>query len=49
MSAESAADRHSRALLTGYFLGLGAIMAVWGARMPAVQQAAHLGDRKSVV
>nr|WP_051767351.1 MFS transporter [Streptomyces sp. NRRL S-37] len=29
-------------LLTGYFLGLGAIMAVWGARMPAVQQAAHL-------
>lgn len=43
MSAESAADRHSRALLTGYFLGLGAIMAVWGARMPAVQQAAHLG------
>ncbi|MGW4550256.1 MFS transporter [Streptomyces violaceorubidus] len=43
MSAVSAADRHSRALLTGYFLGLGAIMAVWGARMPAVQQAAHLG------
>ncbi|THC47373.1 hypothetical protein E7X58_28115 [Streptomyces sp. A1499] len=41
MSAESVADRHSRALLTGYFLGLGAIMAVWGARMPAVQQAAH--------
>ncbi|MET9866389.1 MFS transporter [Streptomyces sp. NPDC006386] len=43
MSAVSAADRHSRTLLTGYFLGLGAIMAVWGARMPAVQQAAHLG------
>ncbi|MGA4902872.1 MFS transporter [Streptomyces griseoincarnatus] len=42
MSAESGADRHSRMLLTGYFLGLGAIMAVWGARMPAVQQAAHL-------
>ncbi|MFC8853803.1 MFS transporter [Streptomyces sp. NPDC057144] len=39
---ESVSDRHSRALLTGYFLGLGAIMAVWGARMPAVQQAAHL-------
>ncbi|MFJ6529942.1 MFS transporter [Streptomyces longwoodensis] len=42
MSVVSAADRHSRVLLTGYFLGLGAIMAVWGARMPAVQQAAHL-------
>ncbi|KOT92730.1 MFS transporter [Streptomyces sp. NRRL F-4711] len=28
--------------MTGYFLGLGTIMAVWGARMPAVQQAAHL-------
>ncbi|MEF9902085.1 MFS transporter [Streptomyces sp. P9-A2] len=34
--------RRSRSLLTGYFFGLGAIMAVWGARMPAVQQAAHL-------
>ncbi len=43
MSVLSASDRHCRALLTGYFLGLGAIMAVWGARMPAVQQAAHLG------
>jgi predicted MFS family arabinose efflux permease len=43
VSVVSAADRHSRVLLTGYFLGLGAIMAVWGARMPAVQQAAHLG------
>ncbi|MEW1599387.1 MFS transporter [Streptomyces sp. NPDC093808] len=43
MNAVSAADRRSRTLLTGYFLGLGAIMAVWGARMPAVQQAAHLG------
>ncbi|MFE7810756.1 MFS transporter [Streptomyces sp. NPDC057433] len=43
MSAVSAADRQSRVLLTGYFLGLGAIMAVWGARMPAVQQGAHLG------
>jgi hypothetical protein len=42
VSVVSASDRHSRALLTGYFLGLGAIMAVWGARMPAVQQAAHL-------
>ncbi|GGS93097.1 MFS transporter [Streptomyces chromofuscus] len=34
--------RRSRGLLTGYFLGLGVVMAVWGARMPAVQQAAHL-------
>ncbi|MFI5795940.1 MFS transporter [Streptomyces sp. NPDC051677] len=35
-------DRRSRGLLTGYFLGLGVVMAIWGARMPAVQQAAHL-------
>ncbi|MGW7423587.1 MFS transporter [Streptomyces sp. NPDC054813] len=34
--------RRSRGLLTGYFLGLGAVMAVWGTRMPAVQQATHL-------
>ncbi|MDX2821057.1 MFS transporter [Streptomyces ipomoeae] len=34
--------RRSRGLLTGYFLGLGVVMAIWGARMPAVQQAAHL-------
>lgn len=34
--------RRDRGLLTGYFLGLGVVMAVWGARMPAVQQAAHL-------
>jgi hypothetical protein len=32
----------SRRLLTGYFAGLGVVMAVWGARMPAVQQAAGL-------
>lgn len=31
-----------RLLLTGYFAALGAVMAVWGARMPAVQQAADL-------
>lgn len=30
----------SRRLLTGYFAGLGVVMAVWGARMPAVQNAA---------
>ncbi|NEB19694.1 MFS transporter [Streptomyces coelicoflavus] len=43
MSGAFAAGPGSRALLTGYFLGLGMIMAVWGARMPAVQEAAHLG------
>ncbi|MFF4822722.1 MFS transporter [Streptomyces sp. NPDC001212] len=38
--------RRSRGLLTGYFFGLGMIMAVWGARMPAVQQAAHLSTAR---
>ncbi|WP_060889675.1 MFS transporter [Streptomyces scabiei] len=33
---------HSRRLLTGYFAGLGVVMAVWGARMPAVQNAAEV-------
>ncbi|WP_055495498.1 hypothetical protein [Streptomyces sp. TP-A0356] len=42
MSRANASVRRSRVLLTGYFLGLGVVMAVWGARMPAVQQAAHL-------
>ncbi|MFF5538672.1 MFS transporter [Streptomyces cinerochromogenes] len=42
MSRRTASARRSRGLLTGYFLGLGAVMAVWGARMPSVQQAAHL-------
>ncbi|CAL9363393.1 hypothetical protein SUDANB105_00715 [Streptomyces sp. enrichment culture] len=42
MTDIDAAVRASRRLLTGYFLGLGVVMAVWGARMPAVQQAAHL-------
>ncbi|MEU4098044.1 MFS transporter [Streptomyces sp. NPDC026673] len=32
----------ARRLLTGYFAALGAVMAIWGARMPAVQAAAHL-------
>ncbi|GGZ79955.1 hypothetical protein [Streptomyces bluensis] len=32
----------SRRLLIGYFAGLGALMAVWGARMPAVQKSAGL-------
>ncbi|MFF1280632.1 MFS transporter [Streptomyces sp. NPDC058299] len=42
MSRTDASVRCSRVLLTGYFLGLGVVMAVWGARMPAVQHAAHL-------
>ncbi|MER6526665.1 MFS transporter [Streptomyces sp. NPDC001508] len=42
MSRTDASVRRSRILLTGYFLGLGVVMAVWGARMPAVQHAAHL-------
>ncbi|MFJ5220159.1 MFS transporter [Streptomyces sp. NPDC088354] len=32
----------ARRLLTAYYIGLGALMAIWGARMPAVQAAAHL-------
>ncbi|WP_217550081.1 MFS transporter [Streptomyces sp. GbtcB6] len=32
----------SRRLLTGYFAGLGVVMAVWGARMPAVQHTAQV-------
>ncbi|MGW5386181.1 MFS transporter [Nocardia sp. NPDC003963] len=32
----------SRGLLTGYFAALGVVMAVWGTRIPAVQEAAGL-------
>ncbi|MEU1095947.1 MFS transporter, partial [Streptomyces sp. NPDC005877] len=35
-----APPRAARRLLTGFFIGLGVVMAVWGARMPAVQAAA---------
>ncbi|WP_425264807.1 MFS transporter [Streptomyces incarnatus] len=42
VSRPTTAARRSRMLLTGYFLGLGVAMAIWGARMPAVQHAAHL-------
>ncbi|MGC0405311.1 MFS family permease [Streptomyces sp. SAI-126] len=42
MSHLLASARRERTVLTGYFLGLGAVMALWGARMPAVQHAAHL-------
>ncbi|MFF9158284.1 MFS transporter [Streptomyces sp. NPDC014846] len=34
----------SRRLLSGVFVLLGVVMAVWGARMPAVQDAAHLSS-----
>lgn len=43
MSGTVAAELvRSRRLLTGYFAGLGAVMAVWGARMPAVQKTVGL-------
>ncbi|MEV7413509.1 hypothetical protein AB0O04_37535, partial [Streptomyces althioticus] len=38
MSRPTTAARRSRMLLTGYFLGLGVVMAIWGARMPAVPE-----------
>ncbi|MFF3256443.1 MFS transporter [Actinacidiphila glaucinigra] len=42
LAGEDTPPVSARRLLTGYFAGLGALMAVWGARMPAVQAAAHL-------
>ncbi|MFF4205736.1 MFS transporter [Streptomyces sp. NPDC001668] len=38
-----------RRLLTSTFAILGIVMAVWGARMPAVQAAAHLGPGRLAV
>jgi MFS family permease len=38
-----------RRLLTGVFAVLGVVMAVWGARMPAVQAQAHLGPGRLAV
>jgi len=54
MTPTAAADaaalpRAARRLLTGFFAGLGVVMAVWGARMPAVQAAAHLGPGQLAV
>ncbi|UIX34414.1 MFS transporter [Streptomyces sp. GQFP] len=46
MSHLLASARRERTVLTGYFLGLGAVMALWGARMPAVQHAAHLSTAR---
>lgn len=46
MSRSPASARRTRAVLTGYFLGLGVVMAVWGARMPAVQHAAQLSTAR---
>ncbi|KFG71447.1 MFS transporter [Streptomyces mutabilis] len=41
-AAQAAPPAADWRLLTGVFATLGIIMAVWGARMPAVQAAAHL-------
>ncbi|MGQ4482648.1 MFS transporter [Streptomyces sp. SAS_276] len=46
MSQPTAPARRERIVLTGYFLGLGAVMALWGARMPAVQHAAQLSTAR---
>ncbi|WP_240364068.1 MFS transporter [Streptomyces sp. S1D4-20] len=46
---DAAPPRAARRLLTGFFVGLGVVMAVWGARMPAVQAAAHLGPGRLAV
>ncbi|MFJ6898176.1 MFS transporter [Streptomyces hokutonensis] len=46
MSRPPASVRRERAVLSGYFLGLGVVMAVWGARMPAVQHAAQLSTAR---
>ncbi|WP_227979131.1 MFS transporter [Nocardia spumae] len=37
-----AAVVRSRGLLTGYFAGLGVVMAIWGTRIPAVQESVGL-------
>ncbi|MCQ9179175.1 MFS transporter [Streptomyces sp. IBSBF 2953] len=42
MSRPPASARRERMVLSGYFLGLGVVMAIWGARMPAVQHSAQL-------
>lgn len=39
----------SRRLLSGVFALLGVVMAMWGARMPAVQAAAHLGPGRLAI
>ncbi|MFD3589740.1 MFS transporter [Streptomyces sp. NPDC058683] len=46
MSQPTAPARRERIVLTGYFLGLGAVMALWGARMPAVQHASDLSTAR---
>ncbi len=43
MPEMSGAVVRSRGLLTGYFAGLGVVMAVWGTRIPAVQESVGLG------
>ncbi|MEU6231286.1 MFS transporter [Streptomyces sp. NPDC047042] len=46
MSRSPASARRERLVLSGYFLGLGGVMAIWGARMPAVQHAAQLSTAR---
>ncbi|MFF3372060.1 MFS transporter [Streptomyces sp. NPDC002680] len=46
MSRPPVSARRERRVLIGYFLGLGVVMAVWGARMPAVQHAAQLSTAR---
>ncbi|MGQ4436635.1 MULTISPECIES: MFS transporter [unclassified Streptomyces] len=46
MSRPPASARRTHAVLTGYFLSLGVVMAVWGARMPAIQYAAQLSTAR---
>lgn len=38
----SGVPARNRSVLTGYFAGLGVLMAVWGTRIPAVQESAGL-------
>ncbi|MFE4784050.1 MFS transporter [Streptomyces sp. NPDC056716] len=41
-ASAAASPEAARWLLTGFFAGLGGAMAVWGARLPSVQEAARL-------
>ncbi|GHB29000.1 hypothetical protein GCM10010306_021820 [Streptomyces umbrinus] len=47
--AQQHGPKSARHLLVGYYAGLGVVMAVWGARMPAVQAAAQLSAGRLAV
>jgi len=49
LTSRSAPPVAARRLLTGYYAGLGLVMAVWGSRMPAVQEAAQLSPGRLAV